>query len=184
MIYCSFCCIYVWLDPGTYMIARFMSFYKPGVTCAWWTGWYNRSPYCHFQSNWIGRTWTDHHFLFRTGNFMSRFKSADHSINALRSQLIFIISAGLQYFRPALLWPSINGSECTGCRNAITTAADYNYKSALEYQASALCSNYCSSWWFQRNKEHLRANRIPSPGVAANQALASQQSSILLGRSE
>ena len=32
MIYCSFCCIYVWLDPGTYMIARFMSFYKPGVT--------------------------------------------------------------------------------------------------------------------------------------------------------
>ena len=33
VIYCSFCCIYVWLDPGTYMIARFMSFYKPGVTC-------------------------------------------------------------------------------------------------------------------------------------------------------
>ena len=32
MIYCSFCCIYVWLDSGTYMIARFMSFYKPGVT--------------------------------------------------------------------------------------------------------------------------------------------------------
>ena len=30
VIYCSFCCIYVWLDPGTYMIARFMSFYKPG----------------------------------------------------------------------------------------------------------------------------------------------------------
>ena len=28
----SFCCIYVWLDPGTYMIARFMFFYKPGVT--------------------------------------------------------------------------------------------------------------------------------------------------------
>jgi len=22
----------VWLDPGTYMIARFMFFYKPGVT--------------------------------------------------------------------------------------------------------------------------------------------------------
>ena len=34
MIYCSFCCIYVWLDPGTYMIARFMTFYKPGVTLA------------------------------------------------------------------------------------------------------------------------------------------------------
>ena len=34
VIYCSFCCIYVWLDPGTYMIARFMSFYKPGVTSA------------------------------------------------------------------------------------------------------------------------------------------------------
>ena len=34
MIYCSFCCIYVWLDPGTYMIARFMFFYKPGVTLA------------------------------------------------------------------------------------------------------------------------------------------------------
>ena len=32
VIYCSFCCIYVWLDPVTYMIARFMSFYKPGVT--------------------------------------------------------------------------------------------------------------------------------------------------------
>ena len=32
VIYCSFCCIYVWLDPGTYMIAQFMSFYKPGVT--------------------------------------------------------------------------------------------------------------------------------------------------------
>ena len=32
VIYCSFCCIYVWLDPGTYMIARFMSFYKSGVT--------------------------------------------------------------------------------------------------------------------------------------------------------
>ena len=32
VIYCSFCCIYVWLDHGTYMIARFMSFYKPGVT--------------------------------------------------------------------------------------------------------------------------------------------------------
>ena len=32
MIYCSFCCIYVWLDPGTYMTARFMFFYKPGVT--------------------------------------------------------------------------------------------------------------------------------------------------------
>ena len=32
VIYYSFCCIYVWLDPGTYMIARFMFFYKPGVT--------------------------------------------------------------------------------------------------------------------------------------------------------
>ena len=32
VIYCSFCCIYVWLDPGMYMIARFMSFYKPSVT--------------------------------------------------------------------------------------------------------------------------------------------------------
>ena len=32
VIYYSLCCIYVWLDPGTYMIARFMSFYKPGVT--------------------------------------------------------------------------------------------------------------------------------------------------------
>ena len=34
MIYCSFCCIYVWLDPGTYMIARFMFYYKPGVTAS------------------------------------------------------------------------------------------------------------------------------------------------------
>ena len=32
VIYCSFCCIYVWLDPGTYMTARFMPFCKPGVT--------------------------------------------------------------------------------------------------------------------------------------------------------
>ena len=32
VIYCSFYSIYVLLDPGTYMIARFMSFYKPGVT--------------------------------------------------------------------------------------------------------------------------------------------------------
>ena len=32
VIYYSFYCIYVWLDPGTYMIARFMSFCKPGVT--------------------------------------------------------------------------------------------------------------------------------------------------------
>ena len=32
VIYCSFCCIYVWLDPGTYMTARFKSFYKPGVS--------------------------------------------------------------------------------------------------------------------------------------------------------
>ena len=32
VIYYSFCCIYVWLDPGTYMITRFMSFCKPGVT--------------------------------------------------------------------------------------------------------------------------------------------------------
>ena len=32
MIYYSFYCLYVWLDPGTYMIARFMSFYKPGIT--------------------------------------------------------------------------------------------------------------------------------------------------------
>ena len=32
VIYYSFYCIYVCLDPGTYMIARFMSFYKPGIT--------------------------------------------------------------------------------------------------------------------------------------------------------
>ena len=32
VIYYSFCCIFMWRDPGTYMIARFMSFYKPGVT--------------------------------------------------------------------------------------------------------------------------------------------------------
>ena len=32
VIYYSFYCIYMLLDPGTYMIARFMSFYKPGVT--------------------------------------------------------------------------------------------------------------------------------------------------------
>ena len=43
VIYCSFCCIYVWLDPGTYMIARFMFFYKPGVTLA--------SPLVHAPSS-------------------------------------------------------------------------------------------------------------------------------------
>ena len=32
VINCLFYCIYVWLDSGTYMIARFMSFCKPGVT--------------------------------------------------------------------------------------------------------------------------------------------------------
>ena len=36
VIYYSFCCIYVWLDPGTYMIARFMAFCKPGVTKRCW----------------------------------------------------------------------------------------------------------------------------------------------------
>ena len=39
VIYCSFYCIYVWLDPGTYMIARFISFYKPGVI-----KWYHVTP--------------------------------------------------------------------------------------------------------------------------------------------
>ena len=32
VIYYSFYCLYMWLDPGTYIIARFMSFYKLGVT--------------------------------------------------------------------------------------------------------------------------------------------------------
>ena len=32
VIHCSFCCIYVWLNPGTYMIAWFMFFCKLGVT--------------------------------------------------------------------------------------------------------------------------------------------------------
>ena len=40
VIYCSFCCIYVWFDPGTYMIARFMSFSKPGVT-EWYQSYIN-----------------------------------------------------------------------------------------------------------------------------------------------
>ena len=44
VIYCSFCCIYMWLDSGTYMIARFMSFYKPGVTSTQ-TGSHTRSWY-------------------------------------------------------------------------------------------------------------------------------------------
>src|SRR6185312_15571969 len=39
MIYCSFCCIYVLLDPGTYMTAQFMSFYKPGVTSVGLPSW-------------------------------------------------------------------------------------------------------------------------------------------------
>ena len=44
VIYCSSYCIYVWLDPGTYIIARFMSFYKPDVTvwiCRDYPGWMN-----------------------------------------------------------------------------------------------------------------------------------------------
>ena len=45
VIYCSFCCIYVWLDPGTYMIARFMFFYKPGVT-----EWYQSHIDCRTKS--------------------------------------------------------------------------------------------------------------------------------------
>ena len=32
VIYCLFYCIYVWLNPGTYMTARFMPFCKLGVT--------------------------------------------------------------------------------------------------------------------------------------------------------
>ena len=39
MIYYPFCCIYVWLDPGTYMIARFIFFYKSGVTKDFRKGW-------------------------------------------------------------------------------------------------------------------------------------------------
>ena len=45
VIYCSFCCIYVWLDPGTYMIARFMSFCKPGVT-----EWYQSHIDCRMKA--------------------------------------------------------------------------------------------------------------------------------------
>ena len=45
VIYCSFCCIYVWLDPGTYMIAQFMSFYKPGVT-----EWYQSRIDCRMKA--------------------------------------------------------------------------------------------------------------------------------------
>ena len=40
VIYCLFCCIYMWLDPGTYMIARFISFYKLGVT-EWYQSYIN-----------------------------------------------------------------------------------------------------------------------------------------------
>ena len=53
MIYCSFCCIYVWLDPGTYMIARFMSFYKLGVTA-----WSQVDPLHHrIDDALVGNTW-------------------------------------------------------------------------------------------------------------------------------
>ena len=45
VIYCSFYCIYVWLDPSTYMIARFMSFYKPGVT-----EWYQSQVDCRTKA--------------------------------------------------------------------------------------------------------------------------------------
>ena len=43
--------------------------FKCSDGCAWRTSWHSRSPCCHLQSNRIGYTWTDHHFLFRTGNF-------------------------------------------------------------------------------------------------------------------
>ena len=51
VIFCSFCCIYVWLDPGTYMIARFMSFYKPGVTGSYDLG--VCDPSCELWLSWV-----------------------------------------------------------------------------------------------------------------------------------
>ena len=51
VIYCSFYCIYVWLDPATYMIARFMSFYKPGVTGSYALG--VCDPSCELWLSWV-----------------------------------------------------------------------------------------------------------------------------------
>ena len=52
VIYCSFCCIYVWLDHVTYMIARFMSFYKPGVTPTKVTVSHTESSATNFSQFW------------------------------------------------------------------------------------------------------------------------------------
>ena len=52
VIYCSFYCIYVWLDTGTYMIARFMSFYKPGVTPTKVTVSHTESSATNFSQFW------------------------------------------------------------------------------------------------------------------------------------
>ena len=54
VIYCSFCCIYVWLDPGTYMIARFMSFCKPGVTVVDYEGRTRLSPLADYHCGIVG----------------------------------------------------------------------------------------------------------------------------------
>ena len=51
VIFCSFCCIYVWLDPGTYTIAWFMSFYKPGVTGSYALG--VCDPSCELWLSWV-----------------------------------------------------------------------------------------------------------------------------------
>ena len=41
----------MWLDPGMYMIARFMSFYKPGVTLTYGKDWEQSLPYAEFSYN-------------------------------------------------------------------------------------------------------------------------------------
>ena len=87
MIYCSFCCIYVWLDPGTYMIARFMFFYKPGVT-------ESRSP----------STWTTTRRRFSRQHHQQLDDSFDYSnsdlhsvINIGRNVKIVIINKGEEH---------------------------------------------------------------------------------------
>ena len=61
VIYCSFCCIYVWLDPGTYMIARFMFFYKPGVTCSQSA---NLEPHSLCYTCWVQVVYSLLHLLY------------------------------------------------------------------------------------------------------------------------
>ena len=105
VIYCSFCCIYVWLDPGTYMIARFMFFYKPGVTkfnpalwCIFCPSFYRHKllayfiklhMFCLLKHGWIATPW----FVMTIPwppKLMSDFARTLIDIRTLRTLLIIL----------------------------------------------------------------------------------------------